>query len=115
MDILTVKAAADLLEVDQKTVYRLIERDGLPAFRVGRQWRLRLSDVEGWIEGQLRVREAPALGESPFEAAAGSAIPFTENSDLPAPLGAVDRRLQRRFVEDVIRRYIPQDRPPSSG
>lgn len=127
MDILTVKAAADLLEVDQKTVYRLIERDGLPAFRVGRQWRLRLSDVEGWIEGQLHAREAPAsygLKQSPLFSESGpekaekeaffSDSAFTENSDLP-----VHRWVpwiagySARFVEDVIRRYIPQDRDPS--
>ena len=127
MDILTVKAAADLLEVDQKTVYRLIERDGLPAFRVGRQWRLRLSDVEGWIEGQLHAREAPAsygVKQSPLfsapapeeaeKQASFSDSVFTENSDLP-----VHRWVpwiagySARFVEDVIRRYIPQDREPS--
>ncbi len=127
MDILTVKDAAGLLEVDQKTVYRLIERDGLPAFRVGRQWRLRLSDVERWIDGQLRAHEAeaaygtkqatlfkePAPQEQDQEVSFSDSA-FTENSDLP-----VHRWVpwiagySARFVEDAIRRYIPQDRDPA--
>ncbi len=128
MDILTVRNAAGLLEVDQKTVYRLIERDGLPAFRVGRQWRLRLSDVEKWIDGQLRAREAGAvygLKQAPLFAEPArqehqqgevsfSDSAFTENSDLP-----VHRWVpwiagySARFVEDAIRRYVPQDRDPA--
>jgi excisionase family DNA binding protein len=127
VDILTVKDAAGLLEVDQKTVYRLIELEGLPAFRVGRQWRLRLSDVEKWIDGQLQAREAEAvyrLKQAPLflEQAAQvqeaeisfSDSAFTENGDLP-----VHRWVpwiagySARFVEDAIRRYIPQDREPA--
>jgi len=129
VEILTVKDAASLLEVDEKTVYGLIKRDGLPAFKVGRQWRLRLSDVENWIDRQLRAREseaayglrqaplfAPAPPAEPEEEAAFSDSAFTENDGLP-----VHRWVpwiagySARFVEDVIRRYIPSDGQPSDS
>lgn len=60
MEILTVQDAADLLAVDAKTIYRLAERGSLPAFKVGRQWRMRQKDLDTWIEEQLRVKESPA-------------------------------------------------------
>jgi excisionase family DNA binding protein len=96
VEILTVQGAADLLGVDTKTIYRLIDRDGLPAFKVGRQWRMRLSDIERWIDVQVRVGEPAGtyrLAQQPLlrdpETPDGGAKPgfsdsaFTENGDLP--------------------------------
>ena len=99
MQVLTVKAAAELLEVDPKTVYRLVERGQLPAFKVGKQWRMRLSDLEAWIEGQVRAREttgtcharqAPLFGSGTDQANGGNGLKagfsdsaFSENSRLP--------------------------------
>lgn len=97
MEVLTVPAAAELLKVDEKTVYRLIERDGLPAFKVGRQWRMRASDIERWVDDRIRACEPGAtyaLGQAALfgtQAAPSSPAPklgfsdsaFTENADLP--------------------------------
>jgi excisionase family DNA binding protein len=43
---LSVAECADLLAVDHKTVRRLIEREELPAFRVGRVLRIDPADLE---------------------------------------------------------------------
>jgi excisionase family DNA binding protein len=37
------------------TVYRLIKKDKLPAFRVGSDWRFRREDIDRWI-GQREVK-----------------------------------------------------------
>jgi excisionase family DNA binding protein len=37
------------LGVAPDTVYRWIERKGLPAHRVGRLWRCRLAEVDAWV------------------------------------------------------------------
>ncbi len=37
------------LRVNARTLYRLIHTGGLPAVRVGRQWRFRRSDLEVWL------------------------------------------------------------------
>ena len=131
MDILTVQGAAELLAVDAKTVYRLIERDGLPAFKVGRQWRMRVRDLEAWIDRQMQVNEASptyragqtalfpeAEGDEtgPHEAGRGfSDSAFSENGDLPVhrwvPWIA---GFSATFVREVLDRYAPGDAQPES-
>ncbi len=43
---LTVAELARYLRVHTSTIYRLIERNELPAFRVGRNWRFNLKDID---------------------------------------------------------------------
>jgi len=57
MDLLNVKDVASLLEVNVRTVYRLINNGQLPAFKLGGQWHMRMRDLEGWIDDQVRARE----------------------------------------------------------
>ena len=57
---LTVKDVADLLRVDSKTVYRLVQRSELPGFKVAGSWRFLRSDIEIWIEAQ---KDSPRGGE----------------------------------------------------
>jgi excisionase family DNA binding protein len=44
-----VDQVADHLGVVKDSVYRWIETKGLPAHRVGRLWKLKLSEVDDWI------------------------------------------------------------------
>jgi excisionase family DNA binding protein len=124
MELLTVAKAAELLKVNPKTVYRLIEGGSLPAFKVGRRWRMRLGDVEAWIEGQLKAREAGAPYQVKqaglFDSVAQSDAlrterkagfrdsAFSENNSLPihrwVPWIA---GFSAGFVEDVLRRFVP--------
>lgn len=53
--VLTLAEAAARLGVCVATVRRMIDRDKLPARRVGRQFRIPLDAFERWIE-QLDVR-----------------------------------------------------------
>jgi len=45
----SVPAVADHLGVSKDTVYRWIEGRGLPAHRVGRFWKFKLSEVDAWV------------------------------------------------------------------
>ena len=45
----SVDQVAAHLGVAKDTVYRWIEAKGLPAQRVGRLWKLKLSDVDLWV------------------------------------------------------------------
>jgi len=49
-DLLTPKQLAEYLQLSQRTVYRLLERDRIPAIRVGGQWRFRKSAVDFWLD-----------------------------------------------------------------
>lgn len=49
---LNVQEVADLLNVDNKTIYRLAQNGELPGFKVARSWRFLRKDVDRWIETQ---------------------------------------------------------------
>lgn len=47
--LLTVREVATAMRVSHMTVYRMIKSGDLPAFRVGRNFRIRESDVDGYL------------------------------------------------------------------
>ena len=56
---LTTEEVLEYLQVNLRTVYRLIKAGRIPAVRVGRQWRFRKRDIDAWLESQ-RPRGARA-------------------------------------------------------
>ena len=54
---LTTEEVLTYLQVNLRTIYRLIRTGKLPAVRVGRQWRFRKRDIDAWLESQ-RARGA---------------------------------------------------------
>ena len=53
LSLLTLKQTADLLRVSPHVVRVMIRRNELSAFKVGRQWRIRSSQIAKWIEAEL--------------------------------------------------------------
>ncbi len=49
---LTVAEVADQLRVSTMTVYRLIKSGELPATRIGKSYRLRRADVDGFLSAR---------------------------------------------------------------
>jgi excisionase family DNA binding protein len=49
-EILTIREVADLLKLHPKTVNKLVISGKLPAYRIGRQWRFRKSEVLKTLE-----------------------------------------------------------------
>ena len=47
----SVEDVAGHLGVAKDSVYRWIEGKGLPAHRLGKLWKFKLSEVDGWIRG----------------------------------------------------------------
>lgn len=56
---LTTEEVLAYLQVNLRTVYRLIDAGKLPAVRVGRQWRFRRKDIDAWLNSQ-RAAGSPA-------------------------------------------------------
>lgn len=52
--ILTIKQLAEYLMVSEKTVYRMLDRNELPAIRLGAQWRFRQQDIDSWLNDEVR-------------------------------------------------------------
>lgn len=53
--LLMVREVAELMRVSNMTVYRLIKAGDLPAIRVGKNFRIRRSDVDGYLGGRSFV------------------------------------------------------------
>ena len=49
---LTTEEVLEYLQVNLRTVYRLIKANKIPAVRVGRQWRFRKRDIDAWLDSQ---------------------------------------------------------------
>lgn len=63
---LTTEEVLEYLQVNLRTVYRLIKAGKIPAVRVGRQWRFRKRDIDAWLESQRprNLRPAPGAARS---------------------------------------------------
>ena len=73
---LTTEEVLEYLQVNLRTVYRLIKAGKIPAVRVGRQWRFRKRDIDAWLDSQRPrggSRPAPATPTRP--ASPGNARP----------------------------------------
>ena len=70
---LTTEEVLAYLQVNLRTVYRLIDAGKLPAVRVGRQWRFRRRDIDAWLDGQ-RARGAAADPAPPRAVEGGRAL-----------------------------------------
>jgi excisionase family DNA binding protein len=46
---LTTEEVLEYLQVNLRTIYRLIKAGRIPAVRVGRQWRFRKKDIDAWL------------------------------------------------------------------
>src|SRR5215831_3455106 len=76
---LTTEEVLEYLQVNLRTVYRLIKAGKIPAVRVGRQWRFRKRDIDAWLDSQ-RMRSgsraaAQAAPVAPARPSTGSARP----------------------------------------
>ena len=54
--LLTIDQVAAYLKVDKFTVYRLVTKKKLPAFKVGNQWRFKLKIIDAWLEKNSNIR-----------------------------------------------------------
>lgn len=52
---LTIQDVARRFGVNATTVYRLVKRGKLPAFKVGNQWRFGKARLQEWVKDHERV------------------------------------------------------------
>ena len=59
--VLTVQEVSAYLRVHPSTIYRMLKKNLLPAFRVGSDWRFTVEAIEKWlasVESGVRTRAA---------------------------------------------------------
>ena len=71
---LTTEEVLEYLQVNLRTVYRLIKAGKIPAVRVGRQWRFRKRDIDSWLDSQ-RPRTGARAPAAPARPAGAPARP----------------------------------------
>ncbi len=91
-DILSIRQLAEYLMVSEKTIYRMLERNRLPAVRVGAQWRFRKRDIDAWLDEQVRRVEVEKAALEELEPAEIDLHPLLlpENVWLDAPAPSRD-------------------------
>lgn len=62
--LLSVDEVAAFLGVKRDTVYKLIDRNGLPGVKVGRLWKFRQERIDEWINNQPGRRRTPGKKSS---------------------------------------------------
>jgi excisionase family DNA binding protein len=90
---LTTEEVLEYLQVNLRTVYRLIKAGKIPAVRVGRQWRFRKRDIDAWLDAQ-RPRG--------HRAAAPSADRPSRTSDRPRVLVVDDEASIRELLSKTL-------------
>ena len=63
--VLTVRDVSSYLRVHPSTIYRMLKRNELPAFRVGSDWRFTVEAIDHWLASV--APGAPQLGGSASE------------------------------------------------
>jgi excisionase family DNA binding protein len=59
----SVEVVANHVGIARDTVYRWIEARGLPAHRIGRLWKFKLSEVDQWVRaGAASLSNEPKHG-----------------------------------------------------
>jgi excisionase family DNA binding protein len=66
-EIMNIAQVAEYLHTHPSTIYRLLKRRKIPAFRLGSDWRFRRADLEQWVAAQ----EINVADEEPAAADAG--------------------------------------------
>jgi excisionase family DNA binding protein len=60
--LLTIDQVATYLKVDKFTVYRLVTKRKLPAFKVGNQWRFKRKIIDAWLENNSNMNSVNDKG-----------------------------------------------------
>ena len=93
---LTTEEVLEYLQVNLRTVYRLIKAGKIPAVRVGRQWRFRKRDIDAWLDSQR-----PRGGAGRISAVAAARAPRA-TTDRPRVLVVDDEASIRDLLAKTL-------------
>jgi excisionase family DNA binding protein len=55
--LMTLQEVADYLRVTRSTIHRMLKRNEIPAFRIGRHWRFNLEEIDNWCASHALSKE----------------------------------------------------------
>ena len=54
-EVLTVKEVSELLKIHEATIYKMIRKGKIPAFKIGSDWRFRKEEIARWMVERTRL------------------------------------------------------------
>ncbi|MFH1353642.1 MAG: helix-turn-helix domain-containing protein [bacterium] len=66
---MTIRQVAGYLQLNEKTIYRMIKSGKIPCFRINGSWRFKKSAVETWIDSLNTFTETPGAAKAGRRAA----------------------------------------------
>ncbi|MGA8056739.1 MAG: helix-turn-helix domain-containing protein [Candidatus Binataceae bacterium] len=58
--MMTLQEIADYLRVTRSTIHRLLKRNQIPAFRIGRHWRFNVEEIDNWCSSRALTKDPKA-------------------------------------------------------
>jgi excisionase family DNA binding protein len=58
--MMTLQEVADYLRVTRSTIHRLLKRNQIPAFRIGRHWRFNVEEIDNWCSSRALTKDPKA-------------------------------------------------------
>lgn len=97
---LSVRDAAGILNVSEKTIYRWIKQSVIPAYRINEQYRFNKTELLEWATSR-RIQVSPTI----FAEGETSSIPLPSLSDA-LKAGGVSYRVEGRDQASVLRSVV---------
>jgi excisionase family DNA binding protein len=63
--VMTLEEVAAYLRVHESTVYRLLKKQSIPAFKLGSDWRFNQESIDKWIAQGEQEHATPRQGRRP--------------------------------------------------
>jgi len=96
-EILTLKQAADFLQISERTLQRIVKIGEVPGTQVGGQWRFDREQLRGMVRGEWLP---------PHEEPTGRQLVETESLHLGVEIPETLHDLQQAAVERLKQRHL---------
>ncbi|HEX5108190.1 MAG TPA: response regulator [Vicinamibacterales bacterium] len=98
---MTTEEVLEYLQVNLRTVYRLIKAGKIPAVRVGRQWRFRKRDIDAWLDGHRAVAPAAVRPPASEQTATARVLVVDDESSIREMLARTLSQYQVDTADDA--------------
>ena len=104
---LSVKNVAKLLNVSEKTIYRMVKDETIPCFRVGGLWRFDKREIHSWIEDARQFSAQTARGAMALDEETISLTEFLRRGGAYYSVPGDTKEDAIRSCLDLIRAAVP--------
>ena len=71
-EVMDIHRASQYLGVSRETLYKYLNEERIPAFKLGNRWRLKKTVLDRWMESESTRREGSLPGQRRDNTALGS-------------------------------------------